>query len=98
MQATQCHIAASSANELQASQNLLRGEMHTTEAGKGIDVLFCSGAFLTIVVVPVGVSFEDRGMRNDSHDVEAWRFRGMQRCFSAFDRCYSAWCRSTLRM
>ena len=69
--ATQGSTPPEAASELQSQQQLLRWEVHTTEAGKGGDVVFCSGAFFTPVVVPVGVSFEDRGMRNDSHDVVA---------------------------
>jgi hypothetical protein len=34
----------------------------------GGDVLFCKGGALTLFDVPIGSSYQDRGMRNDSHN------------------------------
>ena len=34
----------------------------------GGDVLFCKGGASTPFDVPIGASYQDRGMRNDSHD------------------------------
>jgi hypothetical protein len=66
----------------EARQALQRGteanslwEVHATPAGFGGDHMAVSGATADFMPIAVGRSFEDRGMRNDQHDVVALALR-----------------------
>jgi len=50
---------------------LSRWECVGTEANLSGDLVFVNGAFAEQYAIPVGASYEDRGMRNDSHDAVA---------------------------
>ena len=42
--------------------------VQASNAMQGGDVLFCKGAYTTAFDIPIGFSYEDRGMRHDAHD------------------------------
>jgi len=50
---------------------LSRWDCVGTEANLSGDLVFVNGAFAEQYAIPVGASYEDRGMRNDSHDAVA---------------------------
>ena len=50
---------------------LCKWDCLSTEANRGGDIIFVSGAFAESYDVPVGFSYNDRGTRNDSHDAVA---------------------------
>ena len=53
---------------LQRDFNLRRWQVLSTDAQLSGDVMFVLGGFGEERTVPIGASFEDRGMRNDVHD------------------------------
>ena len=57
-----------SGTPLQFECGLQKWEIHSSEHGLSEDILFCSGAWIEPLLIPIGKSYAERGLRNDCHD------------------------------
>ena len=57
-----------SGTPLQFECGLQKWEIHSSEHGLSGDILFCSGAWIEPLLIPIGKSYAERGLRNDCHD------------------------------
>ena len=69
LNATQAARKCAAYSSVQRQHGLHQWAAHASHHGKSGDVMLCAGALVQQMTIPIGCSYDDRGMRPDCHDV-----------------------------